>query len=131
MPYVYYTGTRSIWIEEHLPRGTPADAPKKRVLINGGANLANKLFETPRGVATRVTDDELEFLKGHHHFKDMVKKGFASYDSKQIDIEKVVKDLEAKDGSAPLTAKEGQALADQSAAELGENSKGTLKLNKG
>jgi len=129
MPYVYCTGTSDNWFEEHVPKGTVKD-DRKRVLIHGGANLANKLLETPRGVVTKVTDSELEFLKSHHTFKEFIKAGFITYDSKQIDIDKMVAGMESQDLSAPVTEKEGDELAKASTLELGEQANASVKVNK-
>jgi hypothetical protein len=59
------------------------DTYDKGVLINGGANRQHKkTLETPRGVATLVSAEELELLKADPAFQGFVKRGFMSYDEK-------------------------------------------------
>ncbi len=80
------------------------------VLIKGGAGVQrSKTFITPRGVATYVTDEELEFLKTVPAFVDGEKKGYFAIDEKarkpsQERAEEVAEaNLEKTDGGAQKT----------------------------
>ena len=67
---------------------------------------------TPRGVATRVTDEELEFLESLDAFKRHRDRGFLKVDksNKEKDIASVVVDMQKKDGSAPITPESKEFL---------------------
>jgi hypothetical protein len=84
-------------IEKH-PNGKPM-----RVSIKGGHGLANKNIVTPRGVATQVSDEDMQLLLDDKLFQRHMKAGFMSYDKKNVDPEKKAASMEDKDGSAPLT----------------------------
>jgi len=102
--YIYSTLTASqkypLWDTEK-----PNDMPRMKgyVLIRGGANLANKHFITPKGVVTKVTDDEFTILEQSPAFNRHVKRGFLKVEKKNIDIEKITSGMEGHDDSAPLT----------------------------
>ena len=77
------------------------------VTIRGGANLVNVHQATNSGIGTEVTADQLEFLKAHHAFRHHVEAGFMLvYDSfSQLNKEKIEgisKDLQERDGNAPI-----------------------------
>lgn len=81
------------------------------VVIKGGTGVQHrKNFQTPRGVATAVTVDELEFLRANPVFMEGVDKGFFFIDEKakrasQEQAEEVAQsDLNAKDKGAQDTA---------------------------
>lgn len=114
MAYIYSTMTSSVTyhqyqpvkdekeLEEELRKGVRR--PVRSVTINGGANVSNKFFETPRGVVTQVSAEELEFLKTDPTFKLHEKNKFVSIDYvKVVDTDRYVedKDLAPKDLSAP------------------------------
>jgi len=108
--YVYSTATNSAFYCAY-DTSTPGPAViKKQVEIKGGHNLnaahnplqKNNVY-TPYGVRTEVSDTDFEFLMNNETFKRHIKLGFISVDSKKIAPEKKAKDMEQKDGSAPLT----------------------------
>lgn len=109
MPVVYSTASADQvypqWIAH--PRVGKFDAA---VTIKGGSGIQReKNFVTPRGVATVVTAEELEFLKTVPAFMDGIKRGFFAVDEKarkasQETAEDVAaSDLTEKDGGAQLT----------------------------
>jgi hypothetical protein len=73
------------------------------VLIRGGANVADKHFVTPRGVMTRITEDEFKAIENDTSFILHVANGYLKYEDAPADVEKVVADMEGRDQSAPLT----------------------------
>lgn len=79
------------------------DGKPIKILIKGGNGVANKVLHTPKGVVTSVTDEEMEILKNNVSFQKKEKRGFLSYDRKEVKPEKKAKDMKAKDSSAPLT----------------------------
>lgn len=81
------------------------------VLIKGGANVLNKkTMETPNGVITEITKEELEFLKSNSTFKRHEKGGwvkvFTSKDAAQKHADTVIKNEDGKtvkDAGSQLT----------------------------
>jgi len=76
------------------------------VLIRGGANLPSKVLVTPRGVVTKITDEQYEQLRESPGFKQHLENGFLSVEDKPHDVDDVVSDLKEKDTSAPMTPKD-------------------------
>ena len=105
--YVFSTLTANqkypIWAK--VP-GRDLPVQKSYVLIRGGANLPSKTLVTPQGVMTPIIDEQYEQLKQSSGFKKHLANGFLSVEDKPYDIDKVVSDLEEKDTSAPMTAKD-------------------------
>ena len=76
--------------------------PTNKVLIKGGANIADKNLITPRGVVTKVNDAEMTLLQENPIFQLHKKNGFVSIQEKHTEIEVVVADMQGRDNSAPL-----------------------------
>lgn len=74
------------------------------VRIEGGANITSKHMITPRGVATEVTDVELEALRAHDVFAAHLKNGFLHIDVKEVKADKVAENMNAEDKGAQATA---------------------------
>jgi oligoribonuclease (3'-5' exoribonuclease) len=73
------------------------------IFIAGKANVVNrKSIDTPNGVATFVTDDDLALLEENQVFKIHKDSGVIKIDGKKVDVEKVVQDMKKRDDSAPL-----------------------------
>ena len=102
MPHIFSTLTANNIYQDWTDVGGMQQAGRK-VLIRGGANVADKHFITPMGVPTEVTDEELAFLETHEGFLNHKKLGFVSVQKKKADVEAVVQDMTKKDKSAPLT----------------------------
>lgn len=109
MPVVYSVASADQiyprWID-HPRVGKYEDA----VVIKGGAGVQKrKTFITPRGAATTVTEEELEFLRTVHAFVDGEKKGFfvveekARKASQERAEEVAAANMEEKDGGAQKT----------------------------
>lgn len=105
MKYVYSTGTTNVEYNAFTvpPKG---NIPQRirRVVVRGGANVANKNFITPKGVVTKISDEDADFLLQNDSFKRHVKAGFVVMSNYLVDADGVaVNDLEPKDRSAPKT----------------------------
>lgn len=87
--------------------GRPA-AVKHSVLVKGGANVAGAV-RTPDGVATFVSDDDLDFLQSNRHFQDHVKLGFIKVlkSDREPNADKLTKDMTKRDESSQLKVSEG------------------------
>jgi len=81
------------------------DVPIKghAVLIKGGTGVANNRLITPLGVATEITDFDLEELKKNPSFLEHEKDGYVSISTKKVDTEKAAGNMNLKDESAPMT----------------------------
>lgn len=82
MPYIYSSCSNDnffpVW-KSHPRIGSY----EQGVLVHGKANVQNKkTMETPRGVATQVSKEELELLKVDPHFQNFVKRGVMVVDEK-------------------------------------------------
>lgn len=83
-----------------------ADLPSEEhsIFVAGGANVPNKRLITPRGVVTKLTDDEYAILKENPAFVTHVANGFITVSkSKPADVDEAATGQAAKDGGAPLT----------------------------
>lgn len=113
MPYVYSTLTcNTKYTDYEKNYNLNVKKNETSVLIKGGANLPTaglRSIITPKGVATEVTDKQLEFLENNYHFKQHVEKGFITVDKAKVKPEKVAKDMSAKDNSAPKVLKDLEA----------------------
>ena len=85
--YIYSTSTHS-----HNING---------VFIKGGANLADKHFYTPRGVATSLTEEQYNAIKDSRIFQALENAGLFSVSKKETDANKAAKNMTKKDKSAP------------------------------
>lgn len=89
-----YTGYRST---HDLP------VAESRIVIYGGTGVINKNLITPHGILTSISDEDYEILKKNHDFNRHVENGFIVVQKQQEKVEKVVKSMQPKDGSAQLT----------------------------
>ena len=109
MPFIYSTLTNSN-IFAVYKKSANAQSPHrilKRIEINGGHGMKNpKGIDTPMGVVTKVSDEDLAILEQNISFQRHVKNGYIVVDKKQTDPAKKAKDMNPKDGSAPLTPKD-------------------------
>lgn len=82
------------------PRSKSAnDMPRKdrQVLIKGGAGVTNKQLVTPHGVVTKITPEELEYIrKNDPAFSRHEKRGFLKVldkDPSASDVKSMAKDM--------------------------------------
>ena len=76
----------------------------KTIHVEGGANIRLKSLETPFGVVTEVSDEDLEHLEKNGVFQIHKKNGHIKVDKKKNEIEKAVSDMTRIDASAPINA---------------------------
>lgn len=117
MPYVYSTATNDGTYCLYKKSPTGANAPRviqKSVTIKGGHGRATPfqnsnfgMVHTPYGVATSVSDEDLQFLLENKSFQRHVEAGFMTYDkASKPDAEKKAKSMAQKDGSSPMSLKD-------------------------
>lgn len=115
MPYIYSTLTCCNTFAVFAPKADENALSRvvKRITINGGHGLKNpKGIDTPKGVVTKVSDEDLALLEGMLAFRQHVETGFLSVDKKNVDPEKKAESMSEKDGSAPLTPKDFEKSTD-------------------
>lgn len=119
MPYVYSTLTNnnSFMDYEKSQPGAPL-VVKRSVTIKGGTGIANKHLFTPMGVATEVSEEDLDFLKANDGFRHFVDKGFITYREKEVHPEVAASDMDTRDQSTPVMP---QDFREQDAAKPSEN----------
>ena len=105
MAYIVSHESASIEFPKWIRTKTGVDA-QGSVLINGGAFVINKkTMETPKGVITEVSEEDLKFLKTQSLFNEKVANGSLEI----VESEKKAKESSKKgkkDKGAQLTAKD-------------------------
>lgn len=103
--FVYSTLTASVRYCAGQPGEGGMIVPTDGILIEGGANVANKNLITPTGaVVTPVTGEELDLLRGDPTFQLHEANGYLKVSEHREDGEKVAgQDMKLRDESAPLT----------------------------
>lgn len=115
MPFIYSTLTCSNSFAVYAPKPDPRSLSRivKKIEIHGGHGMKNpKALDTPMGVVTKVTDEELELLQGLSSFKRQVAAGYIVVDNKKTDPAKKAADMNPKDASAPMTPKDFDTAKD-------------------
>lgn len=79
------------------------------VVVKGGAGVANDRLVTPRGVATRVTEEQVEYLRQNEIFKLHEKNGFVMVSESAGDPDTVAADMTGRDNSAPIVPQDNIA----------------------
>lgn len=95
--------SKKVYVYSTLNAGQVFNTEAGRVEIFGGANISNQHLYTPRGVATRITEDQLEALKRNDLFQSFSKDGYLSVSFSEKDPNKAAKDMNPADNSAQLT----------------------------
>ena len=98
--YIFSTLSCSQHYGEYIKGGGDLPTRGSQVLVKGGANIADKMLVTPRGVVTTVTDEEFSIIEKDPMFQTHLANGYVSVEKKNADIEKVVVNMTTKDKSA-------------------------------
>lgn len=127
MWYVYSTLTNSHKYTNWAPPAGPGQLQQiigKPVLIQGGANLADKNQFTPLGVRTEVTDEQYQYLLANTMFKRHLDAGHLIVKDERQEADEVAMEMHARDAAAPLTPKseifQGTDVESVKPAGLGE-----------
>lgn len=80
--------------------------------INGGHGLTNRYGDILSGTVTEVSDEDLAALRQDFTFNLHVKNGWIIVDDTKKDPEKVISDLNQRDGGAPLDQADLDAMAE-------------------
>lgn len=108
MPFIYSTLTCSNSFPIYMPTDPKSPAISLREIeIKGGHGLAHpKGLDTPQGVVTQVSDEDLEYLKTDKTFMGFVDKGFLLIDNKKVNPAKRAADMAQRDRSSQMTEKD-------------------------
>jgi hypothetical protein len=109
MPFIFSTLTCTNTFAVFAPKSDPKALSRvvKRIAILGGHGTKNPAgIDTPQGVVTKITDEELDLLQSMVGFRQQVEAGYIVVDKKNADPEKKAASMNPKDGSAPLTPKD-------------------------
>lgn len=103
--YIYSTLSTDMKYAEYRDpvAGETVAIISRSVFIAGKANVADKHFVTPRGVMTKITDDEFAMLSKMPLFNLHKDNGYISFEKKSTDVDKVVVNMKPRDVSAPIT----------------------------
>lgn len=115
MPFIYSTLTCSNSFAIYAPKTDPKSLSRivKRIEVHGGHGMKHpKSLDTPMGVVTKVTDEELELLNKDLTFQQHVKDGYLVIDNKKVEPSKIAASMNPKDESAPLTPKDFEKSED-------------------
>ena len=113
--FVFSTLASDVAYTNHAQGGAdmPIDLPP--VLIKGGAGVANDRIVTPRGVATTVTEEQVEYLRANPVFQLHEKNGFVMVSESYADPDTVAADMTGRDNSAPVVPQDYHPSASVSA----------------
>jgi hypothetical protein len=103
--YIVSTVTSDIRIVEYASQLRQNDVPviKRGFTIKGGANrAAPKTLLTQDGVLTPVSALDLSWLMQNGEFQRQVREGWMTLITDDRDVNRALRDLQAKDGCAPL-----------------------------
>lgn len=104
--FIYSTLPTDQAIAVYKTRGDGSAHAVHHILIKGGGQMPTPQgmgFQTPSGVITPVTDDDLALLSKDFTFNHFVSQGFMRVESKKIDVEKAAGDMNINVPSAPLS----------------------------
>lgn len=114
MPIVYSTLACDNVYAQHVQSTKDLHHFEHKILIKGGAGVANKHLITPKGVATIVTDEQLEALEKNPGFAQHKKNGFITVQKSGNEaVDKAVKNMKADDESKPLTDADFEDLVEE------------------
>ena len=100
--YVFSTLSSDMRYQNHQPGGADLPVVVADVFVAGGAGIANDRLITPRGVMTKVTEQEAEALRQNPIFKMHEKNGFVQISTAEGDADKAAADMTGRDQSAPV-----------------------------
>lgn len=130
MPYVYSTLTAdqlyTVWSHDGSEKGAPLPNAERQVLIKGGTNVVDrKTLVTPTGaVVTKVSEQELEDLRGNDVFKLHEKNGYIAVKDHVEDGEAAASEMDTRDQSAPLVPADYEGSETGAPVLTGEEVKG-------
>ncbi len=114
MPYIYSTLTNDVnyptyKYDSPLANGHRQARIDRSIIIKGGTNVATPVKrrggepETPIGIMTEVSREDMEELMKNENFLAHLERGFIKVDNRKVDAEKQAAKMDLKDPSRPRT----------------------------
>lgn len=107
--FIFSTLASDVAYTNHAQGGGDMPIELPPVTIKGGAGVANDRLVTPRGVATEVTEEQVEYLRQNEIFKLHEKNGFVMVSEAFADPDTVAADMTGRDNSAPIVPQDNIA----------------------
>lgn len=107
--FIFSTLASDVAYTNHAQGGGDMPVALPSVVVKGGAGVANDRIVTPRGVATEVTEEQVEYLRQNDVFKMHEKNGFVMVSETYADPDTVAADMTGRDNSAPIVPQDGLA----------------------
>lgn len=107
--FVFSTLASDVAYTNHTPGGGDMPIAQDPVVIKGGAGVANDRLVTPRGVMTRVTAEQVEYLRQNEVFKMHEANGFITISEGAAEADVVAADMTGRDESAPVVPQDNVA----------------------
>jgi hypothetical protein len=80
---------------EHGPQGV--NVAERSVVIKGGSGINRKHVQTPLGVHTAISDEDMEWLKDNYAFRQHQKNGYIAVRKQRVDPEVAAADMVTHD----------------------------------
>lgn len=106
---VFSTLASSVAYTNHVQGGADLPIALEPVTIHGGAGVANDRIVTPRGVATRVTEEQVEYLRANPIFRLHEENGFVMVSDHDVAPDIAAADMTGRDNSAPVVPQDNIA----------------------
>jgi len=116
--YVFSTMTQDVAYPLITRVDTDLPNIEKTVVIKGGANLINNRLETPRGVCTELSAEDMAICEMSPVFQAQKKDGFIHVEKGSVSVDKGIENLQSADESAPLTPADYMADSEVVGASL-------------
>jgi hypothetical protein len=130
--YTRYIKPKVVAVPGQTSRAVDLPIVEKAVLIKGGSGVAPvgmRKLETPYGIMTKVTEEELELLNANEVFQTHLKNGYIQVRKGKVNPEvAVTSGMESRDVSAPII--EADMVKVGNLDEEGKKSKGTGRFTK-
>lgn len=107
--FIFCTLASDVAYTNHEQGGGDLPVALPSVVIKGGAGVANDRIVTPRGVATTVTEEQVEYLRANPVFQLHEKNGFVMVSESYADPDTVAADMTGRDNSAPVVPQDNIA----------------------
>ena len=107
--FIFSTLASDVAYTNHAQGGADLPIELPPVLVKGGAGVMNDRIVTPRGVATEVTEEQVEYLRQNEIFKLHEKNGFVMVSDSYADPDTVAADMTGRDNSAPIVPQDNIA----------------------
>lgn len=107
--FIFSTLASDVAYTNHVQGGGDIPIELPPVVVKGGAGVANDRLVTPRGIATQVTEEQLEYLRQNKIFQLHEENGFVMVARNHTDPDVAAADMTGRDNSAPVVPQDNIA----------------------